>query len=77
MRFGDEVVLRRGGHHGVADGDNRGCYRDVRARYIGARGSRVRCELLEDDSLSVAGPWSAGERGWWSRSVMRRSPCST
>jgi len=67
MRFGTDVILRRGGHDTPAPGQ----YRDVLARYIGADGHRVYCELLEDDPDSIGRPDRRGERGWWERSIMR------
>ena len=66
MRFGATVYLRRGGHVGTTPGS----YRYVRARYVGAQGKQVRCELLEDDGLAVVEPKKCGEFGWWSRSVL-------
>ena len=70
MRFGTDVILRRGGHDAPAPGQ----YRDVRARYIGADGHQVYCELLEDDPDAIIRPDHRGERGWWTRSIMRRLP---
>lgn len=69
MKFGDEVLLRRGGHSDRRPGQ----FRDVRARYLGARGYQVYCELLQDDPDAVAMCKKSGDRGWWSRSIMRRS----
>lgn len=66
-RYGDEVVIRRGGHVSPRIGR----YRDVRARYVGSRGFDVRCQLLEDDPDALVSPLRKGEYGWWSRSVMK------
>lgn len=68
VKFGDDVILRRGGHPDKRPGQ----FRDVRARYIGARGHGIYCELLQDDPDAVVQPKTKGGKGWWSRSIMRR-----
>ena len=71
MRFGDEVVLTRGGRgRGPASGP--GYERQVRARYLGARGHQVFCALIEDDPNGVVSPFRAGETGWWGRSAIAK-----
>lgn len=70
MRFGDVVILTRGsrGRH-VGPGHER----EVKARYLGARGSTVYCELLEDDPVATTHPNKKGERGYWhGRSFIRK-----
>lgn len=68
MKFGDVVLLQRGGHPDERPGQ----YRWVRARYIGARGHQVHCELLQDDPDAVVMCKERGDRGWWSRSIMKK-----
>jgi len=67
MRFGTTVQLLRGGHVEPSPGQ----FRLVRVRYLGAQGSRVYCELLQDDPDAVAMCKQCGDRGWWERSVLR------
>jgi len=66
MRFGSTCWILRGGHKLPLTGQ----FRLVRARYIGARKSRVYCELLDDDQHALAMCTQAGSRGWWGRRVM-------
>lgn len=67
MKFGTTCILRRGGER--TTGKGRG--RDVRVRYLGARGHRVYCELLQDDWDAVVNPFERGGKGWWEKSVLR------
>ena len=70
MKFGETVILTRGSR-GRTSGP--GCEREIKARYIGARGNMVYCELLENDPLATVPPYKAGERGYWNgRSFVRR-----
>lgn len=41
----------------------------VSVRYIGAKRSRIFCELQEDDPLAIP-PDKAGTRMWWERSII-------
>jgi hypothetical protein len=69
MRFGDVVILTRGSR-GRSQGP--GHEREIKARYIGARGGMVFCELLEDDPMATTHPFKAGDRGvWHGRSFIR------
>jgi len=67
MRFGDVIVIQRGGHKTPRPGQ----YRNVRVRYLGARGHQIYCELLQDDPDATVGYCTKkGERGWWGRSII-------
>jgi hypothetical protein len=71
MRFGDEVILTRGSR-GRGPDSGPGFERELRARYIGARGNTVYCELLEDDPFATVAPFRKGGRGHWhGRSFIR------
>lgn len=69
MRFGDSITIRRGGHPKSVRLE--GSYRLVTIRYLQAKGNQIYGELLEDDPLAIP-PMRAGERLWWSRSIINR-----
>jgi hypothetical protein len=69
FRFGDPVLVQRGGHKSPAPGQ----FRQVKATYIGARGYQVCCRLEEDDADACAGYCTKkGDVGWWGRSQMTK-----
>jgi hypothetical protein len=43
----------------------------VRGRLCFARGNQVRLQLIEDDPWATVSPFLAGERGWFSRCMIR------
>jgi hypothetical protein len=61
MRFGTEFMLSRGSNALAMN------LREVRVRYIGARGNQILIVLIEDDPLAKVGPFLAGETGWYGR----------
>lgn len=64
MRFWSEITLIRGSR-GRGPESGPGYERRLRARYIGAHGNMVQCQLLEDDPAASVPPYKAGEIGWW------------
>jgi hypothetical protein len=69
MRFGEAVVVTRGGR---ARPGTPGCSREVRGVLVDASGSERTVRLTEDDPLSTIAEWSkAGDIGRWSASAVR------
>jgi len=72
MKFGSEVIVRRGGTTRAPG--TPGCKRTVRGILIGALGNEYRVRLYDDDPLDTVGWRLAGGVGHWSKSAVTLSP---